>query len=204
MSAFPYLSVLICCAFTLSGCQMARSHQENDAQQAANSNASHGSPQSRSPIDSTFAANQPKAKEAWLSFTRDERYRWAEPNDFRIPGWALGAHGRDIEKAIHIPLEAGDINHDGAYNDFAVIVVDTRKESWDRFAIVIFNEPKGNQGQYETHWLFRDVDLSRTVLDWSSEGLGLSEYREEGAYLHCFVKWDSQRKTYTCDLVDPR
>ena len=98
-----------------------------------------------------------------------------------------------------LPFEGGDINHDGAFKDFALIVVDTTRQDPDRFGLVIFNDTGKNERPYSIHWLFRDTDMSTTALSWSSDGLGITRYTEDGYSWYCNVKWSAQ-KEYSCTL----
>jgi len=157
-------------------------------------------PKHRDPIEAGYL-NGPQTREAWRFFEQGGRYRWAQRDDFRIPDWAISAYRADIIKSIENPFESGDINHDGAYRDFALIVVDTTRQDPERFGIVIFNEPRRVDGKYQAHWLLRDKDLSGTVLDWSSGGLGVEQFFDDGLHLHCFVEWNTINKTYTCKFV---
>ncbi|MEN3334930.1 MAG: hypothetical protein V7641_4295 [Blastocatellia bacterium] len=140
-----------------------------------------------------------KAKQAWKQFIMDGQFRWAGKEDFQIPQWAIQAYSRDIERAIESPFQGGDINHDGAFSDFAVMVVDMSRQAADRFGIVIFNEPTKLNGDYTVHWLKRNLDLSSTILDWSSSGLGISRYNADGSFTHCFVQWEKTKHKYYCE-----
>lgn len=154
----------------------------------------------RDPMD-VGLLNGPQTSEAWRQFTEHGHYRWAQADDFRIPNWAMNRYRADIIKSIETPFRSGDIDHDGAYGDFALIVVDTERQVSERFGIVIFNEAKQTQGKYDVHWLFRNKDLSRTVLNSSSEGLGVEQFLEDGTHLSCFVQWNPLRREYYCNLI---
>lgn len=154
----------------------------------------------REPMDVGFL-NGPATSEAWRRFTEGGRYRWAQADDFRIPDWAMKRYHADISKSIETPFESGDIDHDGAYGDFALMVIDSERKDLEQFGIVIFNETKKTPGQYALHWLFRNMDLSRTVLNWSSAGLGVEQFLDDGSHLSCHVEWDPVRKKYTCNFV---
>jgi hypothetical protein len=145
----------------------------------------------------TGALSDPKQREAWYAFTKDGRYRWARPEDFKFPGWATA--NTEAGRSRMLPFEGGDINHDGAFNDFALIVVDTTRQAPNRFGLVIFNDPGKNGRLYSIHWLFRDTDMSTTALSWSSDGLGVTRYAEDGYSWYCVVKWNA-KKGYSCTL----
>jgi hypothetical protein len=140
-----------------------------------------------------------KQQEAWHAFAKEGRYRWARPEDFSIPGWATARSDAAVRSRMW-PIEGGDINHDGAYNDFAVIVVDTTRTEPDRFGLVIFNEPGDGDQPYSLHWVLRNVDLSATALDWSSDGLGVTRYEEDGYSWQCNVKWNQSTREYSCNM----
>lgn len=146
-----------------------------------------------------FNGTPEEEKEAWRLFTKSGQYRVAGKDDFHLSEAAKKVQPNDLEKATAHPYVGGDINHDGAYNDFAVVVVNTTQNERGRFGLVIFNQPPERKGSYETHWLYRDLDLSKTVLEWWSGGLAVREYRDDGSYQYCYVNWDQSAKTYSCD-----
>ena len=47
------------------------------------------------------------------------------------------------------------------------------KNETARFGLVIFNQPAERRDSYETHWLYRDRDPSKTILEWRSGGLAI-------------------------------
>ena len=151
-------------------------------------------------IASGFFNGTPEAaEEAWRLFVRSNQYRVASKDDFHLSEAAKKVQPNDLEKAIAHPYVGGDINHDGAFNDFAVIVVDTPRNETARFGLVIFNQTAERNGSYETHWLYHERDLSRTVLEWWSGGLAVREYRDDGSYQYCYVNWNQRTKEYSCD-----
>lgn len=104
-----------------------------------------------------------------------------------------------LYKVSKHPYVGGDINRDGAYNDFAAIVVDTTRTDPNRFSLVIFSQPTDLSGRYKTHLLFSERDLSKTLLEWWSGGLAVREYHDDGTYDYCVVKSDKAFQTYSCD-----
>lgn len=190
---FVFALQFICC------CTVVPSAQRND--QRDGSKAYSNAPASSDDlIASGFFNGTPEAeKEAWRLFTKSGQYRVAGKNDFHLSEAAKKVQPNDVEKATTRPYVGGDINHDGAYNDFAVIVVDTTKSEPARFGLVIFNQPAERNGSYETHWLYRDRDLSKTILEWWSGGLAVREYRDDGSYQYCYVNWDQRAKAYSCE-----
>jgi hypothetical protein len=141
-----------------------------------------------------------EAKETWRIFTKDGRYRIARADDFRIPAWAMNAYGIDLNTRTRHPIVGGDLNHDGSFMDFAVIVIDTMQRDEKRFGLVVFNEPKRQKSAYTLHWVYQERDLSRTVLEQWSGGLALRTYREGGSYDYCYVNWDRRDRKYYCSV----
>jgi hypothetical protein len=155
---------------------------------------------SNDPLVSGHLGGNPKAQEAWTSFTQDGRYRIARADDFAIPDWARRTLGHDIEIAIQYPIVSGsDINHDGASSDFAVIVVDKRTSDKAHFGLVVFNAPKQQGGSFDLHWVYSDRDLSRSVLSRASGWTFLTEYEDDGTTKTCTMKWNKQARRYICD-----
>src|SRR5207253_5640629 len=124
-------------------------------QQAANQQ------QKPRPLIEAMGISDPKTRKAWEMFTESGIYRWAQAGDFHIPEWAMEDFylAKDIERQTKSPFQSGDINSDNTYEDFAVIVIDTTKQNNNRYSLVIFNEPKGEQEEFTMHWLIRDTDL---------------------------------------------
>lgn len=140
-------------------------------------------------------------REAWQRFIQDGRFRMPEANSFKIPEAAKkDAYARiDIETATTRPFIIGDVNHDGFYQDIALIVEDSTNTSNERFSVIIFNEPADGKTVPEPFWLYRDRDLSNTTLNWWSGGLSIRTYNDDGKYSLCYVNWDAKTKTYSCD-----
>jgi hypothetical protein len=144
-------------------------------------------------------------KEVWRQFISQGRYRAAQADDFflslearKILGLAPDTPNDDIH-SFKTPYVGGDINHDRAYNDLAVIVVDKEKRDESRFGLVIFNEPTKKDGKYTTHWLYRGRNLSSTMIRWWSGGLLLVNFKNNGDQQICSVKWNEQIQSYFCD-----
>lgn len=166
-------------------------------------------------------------KQAWRLFTADGRYRIASANDFHLPELAItkriedrlrelrklgstdvdreqrlesGIRDQYLEKTKCPLMGAGDFNHDGNWYDLAVIVVDTQNDSPERFGLVIFNKQKDDDDLYIPFWLYRNRDLSKTViLNAIKDNLMITELRDDGSMIECWVRWDSIRKRYSCD-----
>jgi hypothetical protein len=144
-------------------------------------------------------------KEVWRQFISQGRYRASQADDFFLSLEARKTLGlapdtpNDTIPSFETPYIGGDINHDGAYSDLAVIVVDKEKRDESRFGLVIFNEPTEKDGKYTTHWLYRDRDLSSAMIRWWSGGLLLVNYKNNGDQQICSVKWNERIQSYFCD-----
>lgn len=188
------LELIFCCC-----CTAVPSVNREDQRGTSQANSNTSASDDKLIASGFFNATPEEEKEAWLLFTKSRQYRVAGENDFHLPEAAKKNRSGDLDRAIEHPFVGGDINHDGAYNDFAVIVVDTTKNEADRFGVVIFNQQATRKGSYETHWLYRQQDLSKTVMEWWSGGLAIDRYNEDGSYQSCYVNWNGRLKTYTCD-----
>src|SRR5437660_7480460 len=111
----------ICC------CTAVPSAQRDDQRSITQANSNASSSGDDLIASGLFNGTPEEAKEAWQDLTKSGVYRAARVDDFRLPEAAKKGRGGDVERAIEHPYVGGDINHDGAYNDFAVIVVDKTK-----------------------------------------------------------------------------
>lgn len=91
-----------------------------------------------------------------------------------------------------------DINSDGFSRDCAVVVVDTSLKGRNRFGIVIFNQVENQNSIAPANWLYRNKDLSTSVLGWSRDGLSVKTYKENNDFDLCYVTWDKQDRSYFC------
>jgi hypothetical protein len=80
-----------------------------------------------------------------------------------------------------------------------LFVVDKEKRDKSRFGLVIFNEPTEKAGKYTAHWLYRDRNMSSTMISWWSGGLLLVNFKNNGDQQICSVKWNEQIQLYFCD-----
>ncbi len=146
---------------------------------------------------------QQAARRVWRSFIKDGRYSIALAEDFKMPEWTKTVYySSDIDNSIKHPYGDGDINRDGVIDDIAFIVVDNTRKDADKFSIVIFNLRKDRKSYDGPFWLFRDSDLSTTRLGRSSGGpMHVTQYREDGTYRFCYIKWNRQLKEYSCEDV---
>jgi hypothetical protein len=145
----------------------------------------------------------PELRETWKRFTADGRYRLAQDSDMRFP---------DPEKEIqrqHIPANPvpyvyvpGSLNYDKRVDDdhLAAIVVDTTGQDNGRFSLVIFSPPKSKKIVFETHWIFRDSDLSKVTIGRASGDLSVREHLQNGSQKSCFARWNRATKQFECNL----
>jgi len=119
-------------------------------------------------------------------------------DDFKIPPAAMKEEGESISLAIKFTYVGEDINRDALHRDRAFIVVDTTRSDPARFGLVIFNESKDGKVLPDPHWVYREKDLSRTVMFWASSELLLLEYHENGKSDVCRVRWNRSRQEYSC------
>lgn len=147
-----------------------------------------------------FDERSQKAFKAWQLLTENGRYRIARTEDFSIPEAAMENEDRrrDIQRAIAFAYVGGDINEDGNYRDRAFIVVDTSRNDSARFGLVIFNELADPNDIPEPHWVYRDRDLSSTVMTWTRGKVILIEYHEDGSYEVCRINWEARDQRYLC------
>jgi hypothetical protein len=133
-----------------------------------------------------------KIKQAWKLFTKNGRYRMANPNDFTT----IARKHLDQNIGIYLPL-LFDINLDGGFDDIAVIIVDTQQND-KQFGLIIFSSPK-NQAKYSVTWVFQNRDLSQTILSRASARLVLTTYFEDGSSQSCNMKLNKQLARYFCE-----
>jgi hypothetical protein len=150
------------------------------------------------PLSSSLSGGLPRADEVWQQFTADGRYRMADVGDFKFSEAARIAGGIDIMHWIKIPAIDGDFDEDYLLRDVAVLVIDKMREGDNRFAIAIFNAPQDNETVAQPLWLFVGQDLSATFLERSRDGPGVRQYRPDGTFSTCHVKWDKVKEEYNC------
>ncbi|MDQ3685280.1 MAG: hypothetical protein M3430_06700 [Acidobacteriota bacterium] len=139
-------------------------------------------------------ASDMEASRAWQHFIKDGHYRVARADDFNF--------SESNKAKRYRPYGAGDFNSDHEYDDFAVIVVDTRRNDALRFGLVIFNVREEGKGYDGPFWLYHESDLSRISLTTSSHGpLLVAKHQEDDTTELCTVKWEQQREEYRCNEV---
>ena len=127
--------------------------------------------------------------EAWRQFTANGRYRMAHAEDFAL----------EVRDEMQYPYERTAISHDGGYDDFAIVVVDTTQNNPERFGLVVFNAPKNGEIAPAPRWVYRNKDLSRMVIRKWSGGIILSQYQNTGSQESCYLNWNKLQQKYSCD-----
>ena len=141
---------------------------------------------------------------AWHTFTKDGRYRLARKDDFKSPSRAFGSDDPLNSIFAYCWGRLGyDLNPDRWYH-LAAIVVDTQRTDDARFGLVIFSAPKNGDGTYQPYWLYRERDLSRTVVWTGSGDLLVAEYRDDGSRDVSFVQWNPLRKQFVATASRPK
>lgn len=131
---------------------------------------------------------------------RQQNYRLAEKSDFQIPTKAMETEYKgEIEKSTARPYMVNDMNKDGLFADFALIVVNTKKSGNDRFSLVIFNQPKNIVDDYQMIWVYKDQDLSHQILTWLESHLTVIDFDADGRAKKCFITWNNDKQNYSCD-----
>lgn len=167
---------------------------------ASNTNQQAGRADDQMP-SGIFDEHSEGAKEAWRRFTGNGRYRVARTEDFSIPAAAIRDADlrHDINRAIAFAYVAEDINRDGIGGDRAFIVLDTTRTDAAKYGLVIFNGSEDERKIPEPHWVYREQDLSRTVMFWARGELTLHTYCDDGTFSLCHIKWDEKHNEYSCE-----
>ena len=139
---------------------------------------------------------------AWAAFTKDNRYRLALERDMRFSSAARSemtrTEGRSEWSALNhiLAYSWGHLDYETDQDLVAAIVVDTTRNDPSRFGLVIFGKPSGST--YRPYWLYRERDLSKTVVYQVSGSLGVMTYHDEGKYDNCWVEWRPRQKNFVC------
>jgi hypothetical protein len=143
-------------------------------------NARIGQP-SPSPSPSVSALLEPlyegcpnNFREAWGAFTKDGRYRMAQP--YEVSGMPY--------------------HYDWSKN-VLVIVVDMARNDGDILKLAYFEAPKDEKGQYDLNWVIHNHNLSASRISNASSDLVVYEGGDP-ASKSSFLKWDTRRQKYTC------
>jgi len=143
-------------------------------------------------------------RETWRRFTASGQYRLAQTSDMRFPDRAKEAALRSLpENPIPFVYIWGDLNFKKRVEDdhLAAIVVDTTKQDNNRFSLVIFSPPEGKKDVFETHWFYRDRDLSKTTVNRASGYFYVTEYFDDGTQKSCSVAWNLKQKVFECEKL---
>jgi hypothetical protein len=213
-------------AFIFSGCvSSASKHNQTSHVEASNISPLQSAGADRLGCIEKDRYSPTGLRKAWRSFIADGRYRIAREDDFSLPDIAIAKRleqrikdmrergvsndeeERRLEKYVRDQyhqrtvcpvMGAGDFNHDGQWYDLAVIIVDTTRIGLDRFGLLIFNRQKNDDETYIPHWLYKNRDLSKTVLNAIRDDLIITELREDGSMVSCLVKWNIKQNSYSC------
>lgn len=141
-----------------------------------------------------------KIKAIWKDFAADGQYRLAQSFDMTFSEAAkskLPGQGKSL-----IPYEyvSGDLGFGKRIEDdhLAAIVVDTTKDGNSKFGLVIFSPVKNSKDKYETNWLYRDKDLSKTTVNKASGELYVTTYSEDDSRKTCSVNWNMKINKFEC------
>jgi hypothetical protein len=141
---------------------------------------------------------------AWRSFTSDGRYRLARKEDFKSTARAFGSDDPLNSIFAYCWGRLGYEPNTDRWYHLAAIVVDTHRADDAHFGLVIFSAPKNGAGIYQPYWLYRDRDLSRTVV-WTGTGdLMVADYRDDGSRDVSYVQWDARRKQFVATTSYPK
>lgn len=143
-------------------------------------------------------------EETWRRFTASGQYRLAQNSDMRFSDNAkenLSKNG--TSEPFPLVYIWGDLNYNKRVEDdhLAAIVVDTTKTDNNRFSLVIFSPPKGKKDVYETHWFYRNRDLSKTTVNRASGSFFVTEYLDDGTQKSCSVVWNTKQKQFECEKL---
>ena len=140
---------------------------------------------------------------AWRTFTRDGRYRLARKDDFKSAARAFGSGPLNSIFAYCWGRLGYEPNPDRWYH-LAAIVVDTHRTDDARFGLVIFSAPKNGDGTYQPYWIYRERDLSRSVVWTGSGDLMVADYHDDGSRDVSYVQWDARRKQFAATASRPK
>ena len=141
---------------------------------------------------------------AWRTFTNDGHYRLARKEDFKPAARAFRSDNPLESIFAYCWGSLGYQSHANQSYHLAAIVVDTRRNDDARFGLVIFSSPKDGNGTYRPYWLYRDRDLSRTVVWTGSGDLMVANYRDDGSREVSYVQWDGRRKQFVATTSYPK
>lgn len=141
-------------------------------------------------------------KSAWKDFVADGKYRLAQPFDMTFSEAAkaeLPDQGRSPIIPYDYVWEDLGFNKRIGDNHLAAIVVDTTKTGNDNFGLVIFSPVKNTKDTYDINWLYRDANLSKTIVNRASGELYVANYSDDGSRKSCSVNWNQNLKKFECN-----
>jgi len=194
MTRATHLGFILLCLFSICACKSAEVKSTNANSVLAQSNNEPQPPKisdfDKPPMPDDNAA----LKYAWQQFVADGRYRIAHINDMKF--------SEPAKSRINQSFSWWQVGYIFSH-ELAVLVVDNTRNDDARFGIVIFRplERGGIVVSYNSHWLFRERDLSKVALDRVSGYLFVHEFAEGDSYKTCEVKWNKQTNKYLCRPV---
>lgn len=139
---------------------------------------------------------------AWQTFVSDGRYRLARKDDFKSAARAFGSNDPLNSIFAYCWGRLGYEPHPDRWYHLAAIVIDTHRTDDARFALVIFSAPKDEA--YRAYWLYRERDLSRTVVWTGSGDLMVANYRDDGMRDVSYVQWNTSRNQFIATTSRPK
>jgi hypothetical protein len=136
--------------------------------------------------------------EAWQKFTESGRYRLARAEEMNFPKSTWAEWASDLKAASRTFQYAwGKRGFDTEKDHLVALVVDTTRDGPERFGLVIFSAPRGAD-EYRPYWLYRNRDLSRTMIAAPSGYLMITDHKDDGTRESCDVFWKPNLKRYIC------
>lgn len=132
-------------------------------------------------------------RNTWQKFTSNGQYRLAQPSDMTFSESAKS----QLPPYVYI---WGELNYQKRIEDdhLAAIVVDTTKNSFDKFSLVIFSPRSDKKDEYDINGLYRNQDLSKTTVQRASGELYVARYPDDGSREACSVIWNKKLKKFEC------
>ena len=142
--------------------------------------------------------NSEGVAQTWRQFTESGQFRLARRDEMNFPERVKREWASDWE-SVSRPFKYawGKRDFDTDKDHLVAIVVDTTRNDPERFSMVIFSSLSGSN-EYRLYWLYRNRDLSRTMISAPSGYLMLTEYLEDGKHKGCDVFWNQKSKRYYC------
>jgi hypothetical protein len=196
LSAFCFLLLAICsCAHSGAESKQASSlpaDKNAEVQPAATPS------ETTDPTCCGLDYNREGIAQAWRQFTGSGQFRLARADETNFPESAKREWASDW-KSVSQPFKYawGKRGFDTDKDHLVAIVVETARNDSERFSLVIFSSLSGSN-EYLPYWLYRNRDLSRTMISAPSGYLMLTEYNEDGSKESCDVFWNPKSKQYYC------